>query len=89
MDDSCIIQTVMGGCFRGRKPVGKHRGRKKSAVWRNATDLLQTLNWNVAARSGEGCRKVIQAGHSTKTGQSGVRALLSLLEINIQTKALV
>jgi hypothetical protein len=49
----------MGGCCRGRRPVGKPRGRKKSAVWRNAIDLLQTLNWNVAAMSGEGCRKVI------------------------------
>jgi hypothetical protein len=70
MDDSCITQTVMGRCFRGRRSVGKPRGRKKSAVQRNVTDLLQTLNWNVAARSGEGCRKVIPAGHSIKAGQN-------------------
>jgi hypothetical protein len=70
MEDSCITQTDMGGCCRGRRPVGKSRGRKKSAVQRNVTDLLQTLNWIVAARSGEGCMKVIRAGHSTKTGQN-------------------
>jgi len=48
----------------------KPRGRKGSAVWRDDKDLLQTLNWKVAARYGEGCRKVIWGGHSAKTGQS-------------------
>jgi hypothetical protein len=56
----------MGGCCRGRRPVG----RKESAVWRDVRDLLQILNWKVAARYGEGCRKVIWGGHSTKTRQS-------------------
>jgi len=52
--------------------VGKPRGRKESAVWRDVTDLLQTLNWKVAARYGEGCRKVKRGSHSTKTGQSTI-----------------
>ena len=50
--------------------MGKPRSRKESAVWRDVTDLLQTLNWKVAARYGEGCRNVIRGRHSTKTGQS-------------------
>ena len=70
MDDSCIPQTVTIRCCRGRRPMRKPRGRKGSAVWRDDKDLLQTLNWKVAARYGEGCRKVIWGGHSAKTGQS-------------------
>ena len=52
--------------------MGKPRSRKESAVWRDVTDLLQTLNWKVVARYGEGCRNVIREGHSTKTGQSTI-----------------
>jgi len=54
MDDSCIPQTVMEGCCRGRRPVAKPRGKKESAVWSDVTDLLQTLKWKVWRRLQEG-----------------------------------
>jgi hypothetical protein len=40
-DDPHIPNKVMGGCFGGRRPVGKPRGR-----WEDAVDLLQIQNWN-------------------------------------------
>jgi hypothetical protein len=30
----------MGGCFGGIRPVGKPRGRKGDAVWRDVIDLM-------------------------------------------------
>jgi hypothetical protein len=49
----------MGGCFGGRRPVGKPRERWEDAVWRDAVDFLQIRKWKAAARNREGWRKKI------------------------------
>jgi hypothetical protein len=36
-DNSRVPKKVMGGCFRGRRPVGSPRG-----IWKDAIDLLDT-----------------------------------------------
>ena len=38
----------MGGCFGGRKSVGKARGRWEYVVRREAVDFLKIRNWNAA-----------------------------------------
>jgi hypothetical protein len=42
----------MGGCVRGRRPVGSPRRR-----WEDAVDLLQIQNWKAAAWNGECWRR--------------------------------
>jgi hypothetical protein len=55
-DNSHVPKKVMGGCFRGRRPVRSPRGR-----WEDAVDLLQIQNWKAAARNGECWRRKIEA----------------------------
>lgn len=49
MNGSCIYKKVRGGCFRGRKSVGKTVSRWENAVWSDAIDLLQVRNCKAAA----------------------------------------
>jgi len=51
MDDSPIPSTVMGGSFRGRRPVGKLRGGWKNAFRRDSVDLLQIRMWRATVRN--------------------------------------
>jgi hypothetical protein len=44
LDDSRILQKVMGKCFARRRAVGKPRERWVGGVLRNATDLIQIWN---------------------------------------------
>jgi hypothetical protein len=49
-----VSRKVTGGRFRGRRPVGKPRGRCKGVVLMDAVDLLQTHNCKAPARNTEG-----------------------------------
>lgn len=40
----------MGGYFGGKRSLGKPRNRWGDAVWKDAADLLQVLDWKAAAR---------------------------------------
>jgi hypothetical protein len=42
-------QQITGGCFGGRRSVGKFGGRGEDAVRRDDVDLLQVWNWKAAA----------------------------------------
>ena len=44
---------VMGGYFRGLRPVGQPRSRRKDAVWRDDVDFFQIRDWKTAARERE------------------------------------
>jgi hypothetical protein len=50
IDDSRILQKGMGKCFGRRRVVGKPRERWVGGVLRNATNVIQIRNWQVAAR---------------------------------------
>jgi hypothetical protein len=39
-----ILVSTNDGCFGGRRAVGKPRGRREGAVWKNAVYLLQIWN---------------------------------------------
>jgi hypothetical protein len=43
-------RKVMGGCFVGRRRVGKPRVRWEDAVWKDDVNLLQIRNPKAAAR---------------------------------------
>jgi hypothetical protein len=40
----------MGGSFGGRRTVGKPRGRRQDAFWRDVVELLLTWNKKAALR---------------------------------------
>jgi hypothetical protein len=52
---SRIPKKEIGGCFEGKRPVGRPRGRRENTVWRNAVDKelkgdsrkekLEGINW--------------------------------------------
>jgi len=50
VDDSYVRQKIMGGCFVGRRRVGKPRVRWEDAVWKDDVHLLQIRNPKPAAR---------------------------------------
>jgi len=56
-----ILVSTNDGCFKGRRVVGKPRGRRESAVWKNAVYLLQIRNCKAAVTMrevwGEGDRE--------------------------------
>jgi hypothetical protein len=47
------------GYFEGRRVVGKPRGKKEGAVWKNAVYLLQIWNSKAAVTKREVCGKEI------------------------------
>jgi hypothetical protein len=57
VDVSLMPRKVMGGSFRGRKSLGKPRGRWEDVVRREAVDFLKITNWNLAARNRKGWRR--------------------------------
>jgi len=60
----------MGGCFGGRRPVGKLRDSWDDAIGRDAVHLLQIWNQKAATRSRGWLEVEGQGDHDPKTGQS-------------------
>jgi len=68
---SRIPKKEIGGCFEGKRPVGRLGGRRESTVWRNAVDMEQEggskeekrvegINWR--GRGPKVCRSTIGGG---------------------------
>jgi hypothetical protein len=55
-----VSPKLIGGCFGGRKSVGKPGSRWQDTGGRDALELLQIRNWKAAARKTEGWRKGIR-----------------------------
>ena len=67
--DSFIPPKVQGGCFTGRRQVGKPAGRWEDAVWRDTGGFIHIRYWEAAAREimlEEGDR----GGQSPNTGEA-------------------
>jgi hypothetical protein len=60
MDASRIFKKLTAGCFGGRRPVVKPRGRWEGAIRRDTVGCLQIIqNWKAAESKREVCRKDI------------------------------
>lgn len=49
----------MGGYFGEKRPLGMPRNRWGDDVWRDATHLLQVLDWKAEALKTGGCRNCV------------------------------
>jgi hypothetical protein len=55
----------LGGCFKGKRPVGRQCSRWKDSLQKGAVSLLHIQNWKLVAQSRENWRK--------KTGKAMTR----------------
>jgi hypothetical protein len=57
MEDCHITKKILGGSFRGKRPVGSHRSGWEDNVQKDTVSLLHIQNWKLVAQSRENWRK--------------------------------
>jgi hypothetical protein len=59
LGDYHITKKILGGSFRGKRPIGRHHSVWEHSVQMDAVSLLRIQNWKLVAQSREGWRKKI------------------------------
>jgi hypothetical protein len=64
MEEYHIKKKILGGSFRGKKPVGRHHSGWKDNMQKDAVSLLHIQNWKLVTQSRENWRKKIREAMS-------------------------